>query len=111
MIRAIKKLLIHKAVYKEISSLDEYQNKIYKDDITLKNIRIETKTTIQKNSDGKQEIKSIKLFYYPEMSTPKINFVLGSLISFDGQTYTIIDVQKFSNITNNNVFSCEVTGI
>lgn len=87
-----KHLLIHSATYKRYTD-DEWEGTTYEEPITLKNVRVEKKSQFNQNANSNNVFFDSELYYDVRNSSPDVEFVENSKVTFEGKTMYVKEVE------------------
>jgi hypothetical protein len=100
--------LVDEMVYEQITEKDDYQRPMYAAPVTISDVRIDRTTKYNYTSGGRTILYNAVIFCYAGLSTPMLDFLEESRVTFDGQEHIIINVLKNHEPYSDAIYSIEL---
>lgn len=108
MIKVDKRMLVHSFDYKEIEGKDRNHQPTYKPTQTVIHCRIDTTDGYSRDKAQKENNTQAVIFCYATYTKPFIEFKRQSLVTIDGETYTINKVIPLTDPYKSTLFAYEL---
>jgi len=89
-----KKLLIHSIEHERLINDDGWDPE-YEEPVTIKNVRVEATSRLQRGSDSQGEVVSHVVFVDRKHSSQFPNFNVGDRVTFNEISREVVDVKSF----------------
>jgi hypothetical protein len=103
-----KKSLVDTIQYEEITGKNDYNVAQYAAPMTISDVRIDRTTKYNYTSGGRTILYNAVIFCYAGLSTPMLDFLEESRVTFDGQEHIIINVLKNHEPYSDAIYSIEL---
>lgn len=103
MLSLPKRWLIHDIEYKEYKGVDNWDNPIYRDEVTINNVRFDDSTVFSRDSSQNKIVAEAVIFVDIKNSNPIPKFVERSKIIFNNREYTLEKVIPLYYPTKNKI--------
>ena len=91
-------LLIHTVIYEEYQDNSDGYGEGYKDPVTLRNVRVEPVSSLRRSNTTETQTFNSILFFDMTHSTPQVNFVEKSKVTFNGQEMVVSKVNPMYSL-------------
>lgn len=108
MLKVDPKMLVDEFVYEEFESNDDWGETVYKEPVTVTNVRIDRNTVYSRDKTQTQIVADSIIFCYASATSPFIDFKEQSRVTFDGNEYVIKKVVLNKEPFQNAIFSYEL---